>query len=94
MRKGFSPVRLSLTIGLTAFAVAAAVTVGAEVAGDPVARVVLAPGVFFADLIESLWPGARGGGSSAELIRNCNIAVLGMVIFAVVRSWTFRRRRG
>jgi len=92
--KGLSPGGLAVTIGVSAFAIAAAVTLGAEVAGDPVASVVLAPGVLLAGMIGSVWPEARDGLAYADLPRICNIAVLAMVIFAAIRSWTFRRRRG
>jgi len=94
MRKSLSPGALALTIGVSALAVAAVLTFGAEAAGDPVASVVLAPGVFLADVIGSIWTEASGEGASADLPRICNIAVLSMVIFAAIRSWTFRRRRG
>jgi hypothetical protein len=93
--RNLSPGGLTLAVGLAALAVAAAVTLGGEAAGDPVTRVVFAPGILLADLLAWVWPNVRTGQSGPlDLARICNIVVLWIVFFVVFRRWAFQRRRG
>jgi len=93
--RNLSPGRLALTLGLSAVALAVVLTLYAEAAGDPIRRVVYAPGVFVAGVIAWVWPEIeRGGGPSPDLLRKCNVVVLSVVFFGVFRWWAFRKRRG
>jgi hypothetical protein len=93
--KTLSPGRLNLTVGIAAIALAAIVTLGSAAAGDPVARIGNAPGLFLANRLEWAWPGIRRDWQQAlDLPTSCNLVVLALLFFAVLRRWAFRRRQG
>lgn len=91
--KSLSPGQLALRIGLAAFGLAAVLTLGAELAGEPIGRVVAYPGLLLANVIAWVRPELGRGGFSRELLRTCNIAVLSIVFFWILRRWTFWKRR-
>jgi hypothetical protein len=89
------PGRLTLALGIAAIVLAAVVTLGSAAAGDAVARVFQAPGAVLADLLNWVWPGLRRDWQQGlDLTATCNIVVLSLVFFGILRRWVFRKRQG